>query len=129
MTTTTSGTTGSERRQGVRARVRNAAGVLALCSGILGATAGPAAAAPPPMTTSVTNAYAAPTPYSSLIGGILSGAVVTMYCWTDSVWADGTNRWFLVTGLGWSPYSGRLTSIHGFVSATRIKDQARVGHC
>lgn len=49
------------------------------------------------------------------------------HCWTDGVWADGTNRWFLVTGLGWGPYRGRLTSIRGFVSATRIKDQALVG--
>lgn len=127
--TTTSGAIDGERQRRVRTRLRKTVVVLALCGAGLGATAGPAVAAPPPTTTSTTNAYAGPTPYSSLVGGILSGAVVTMHCWTDNVWADGTNRWFLVTGLGWSPYSGRLTSIHGFVSATRIKDQARVGRC
>jgi hypothetical protein len=44
-----------------------------------------------------------------------------MRCWTDSVWYDGTNRWF------------KISTIYGtgtaWVSANQVKNQIIVGHC
>jgi hypothetical protein len=49
------------------------------------------------------------------------GAVVGMICWEDSVWYDGTNRWF------------HISTIYGdgraWVSANQVANQARVNHC
>jgi hypothetical protein len=105
-----------------------AAAVVTIGTALAIGTAAPAEAAAP-RTNSLTNAYAASTPYSYLRGAIWSGAYVTMHCWEDNVWADGTNRWFKVTGPGWDPRTGRAASIHGFVPATRIINQVSVGHC
>lgn len=44
---------------------------------------------------------------------------VTMLCWTDNQWWNGTNRWFKVN----SQY-GR-----GYMIATQVSNQTRVGHC
>ncbi|WP_329013757.1 hypothetical protein OG271_05090 [Micromonospora rifamycinica] len=44
---------------------------------------------------------------------------VTMICWTDDQWWNGTNRWFKVDSL-----YGR-----GFMIATQVSNQTRVGHC
>jgi hypothetical protein len=49
------------------------------------------------------------------------GTAVTMVCWTDNQWWDGTNRWFKVndiygTGTNW-------------LNADQVGNQTRVGHC
>lgn len=47
------------------------------------------------------------------------GTPVTMLCWTDNQWWDGTNRWF------------KTSSIYGigFMNADQVGNQTRVGHC
>jgi hypothetical protein len=44
---------------------------------------------------------------------------VTMVCWTDSQWFNGTNRWF------------KVNSIYGtgYMIATQVSNQTKVGHC
>jgi len=44
---------------------------------------------------------------------------VTMKCWTDSQWWNGTNRWFKVD----SQYG------LGYLIATQVSSQTTVGHC
>ncbi len=44
---------------------------------------------------------------------------VTMRCWTDSQWWNGTNRWFQVDSV-----FGR-----GYMIATQVSNQTRVGRC
>lgn len=44
---------------------------------------------------------------------------VTMICWTDSQWWNGTNRWFKVDTV-----YGR-----GYMIATQVSNQTKVGHC
>ncbi|MFF3214196.1 hypothetical protein ACFYYB_26415 [Streptomyces sp. NPDC002886] len=109
-------------------RRAGAIAVAATCVAMTVVVASPAEAAGP-KTNSLTNAYAGPTPSSQLIGGIWSGAPVTMYCWVDSVWSNGTNRWFRVQGAGYSPYTGRPIMAVGYVSATKVVNQIRVGRC
>jgi hypothetical protein len=44
---------------------------------------------------------------------------LTMICWTDTQWFDGSNRWFKVSsiyGVGYTP-------------ANEVGHQTRVGHC
>jgi hypothetical protein len=98
---------------------------------VLVMAAGPASASGSPETVGggPTIAYASPTPYSNMVGGYFPDTYVSMYCWTDYAWSYGTNRWFLVGGVGFNPYTGRITWIEGFVSANRVWNQARVGHC
>ncbi|MFI8259906.1 MULTISPECIES: hypothetical protein [unclassified Streptomyces] len=91
--------------------------------------AAPAGAANPPKTNSLTPAYDSPFAPQALIGGIFSGVTVTMRCWRDGAWANGTNRWFLVEGAGYNPYTGRLNFVRGFVSANKIVNQVRVDRC
>lgn len=47
------------------------------------------------------------------------GTPVTMLCWTDNQWWDGTNRWF------------KTSSIYGigFMNADQVSNQTSVGHC
>ena len=81
-------------------------------------------------TSATTVVYTAPTPYSAMVGGIFRGTPVTMRCWIDSAWVGGTNRWFLVEGVGYNPFSGRLRNwVRGYASASTIIEQQRVGHC
>lgn len=44
---------------------------------------------------------------------------VSMICWTDNQWYFGTNRWFKVNSI-----YGR-----GYMIATQVSNQTRVGHC
>ncbi|MFG3604028.1 hypothetical protein [Micromonospora chersina] len=44
---------------------------------------------------------------------------VTMLCWTDNQWWNGTNRWFKVDSV-----YGR-----GYMIATQVSNQTKVGHC
>jgi hypothetical protein len=44
---------------------------------------------------------------------------VSMICWTDNQWYRGTNRWFNVATI-----YGR-----GYMIATQVSSQIRVGHC
>jgi hypothetical protein len=44
---------------------------------------------------------------------------VSMICWTDSQWWDGTNRWFKVNSL----YG------QGYMIANQVSNQTSVGHC
>jgi hypothetical protein len=69
--------------------------------------------------------------YSNVIGGYFPDTYVSMYCWVDNpnAWSYGTDRWVLVGGVGFNPYSGRITWIEGFVSANKLWNQSRVGHC
>jgi hypothetical protein len=105
--------------------------VIALGSAVALGSAAPAAAATP--TTSVTAvAFTAPTPAAAMVGGIWRNTSVTMRCWVDNAWSNWpyrTNRWFLVEGLGYNPYSGRPMWVRGYVSANTVVNQVRVGHC
>jgi hypothetical protein len=89
----------------------------------------PAFASTPPSAIGTTIAYDSPTPYSGMVGGYWNGTSLAMYCWTDNVWSNGTNRWFLVGGTGFDPYSGLPEFLVGFVSANKVSHQVRVGHC
>lgn len=111
------------RRWGRAATVGAAGAVLALTA------ATPAGAANSPRTNSLTPAYDSPFAPQALIGGIFGGVTVTMRCWRDGAWANGTNRWFLVEGPGYNPYTGRLNFVRGFVSANKITNQVRVDRC
>jgi hypothetical protein len=44
---------------------------------------------------------------------------LTMICWTDTQWFDGSNRWF------------KASSIYGvgYTPANEVANQTRVGHC
>ncbi|SDH59269.1 hypothetical protein SAMN05216553_1328 [Lentzea fradiae] len=44
---------------------------------------------------------------------------VTMKCWTDSQWWNGTNRWFKIDSM----YG------QGYLIATQVSSQTTVGHC
>ncbi|MCH0558563.1 MULTISPECIES: hypothetical protein [Streptomyces] len=44
---------------------------------------------------------------------------VSMICWTDNQWYDGTNRWFKVNTV----YG------QGYMIANQVSNQTRVGHC
>ncbi|WP_159052618.1 hypothetical protein [Streptomyces bungoensis] len=44
---------------------------------------------------------------------------VTMICWTDNQWWNGTNRWFKVNTVYGT----------GYMIATQVSNQTRVGHC
>lgn len=44
---------------------------------------------------------------------------VSMVCWTDSQWWDGTNRWFKVNTV----YG------QGYMNANQVSNQTSVGHC
>lgn len=103
----------------------------ALTAALVLLTAGPASASGNPETVGggPTVAYTGPTPYSTMVGGYFPDTWVSMYCWTDNAWSYGTNRWFLVGGVGLNPYTGRITWIEGYVSANRVWNQSRVGHC
>jgi hypothetical protein len=91
--------------------------------------AAPAAQAAGPSTNSLTIAYAGPSQYTSMVGGIFPNVPVTLYCWVDSTWSLGTNRWFYAAGVGYNPYSGRPAWVVGYVSASKIANQVSVRHC
>jgi hypothetical protein len=77
----------------------------------------------------IVNLYAGPAPYYQLLGGTWPNGYLRMNCWFDWAWAHGTNRWFSVTGLAWSPYTGRPTLMTGFANANQVANQQRVPHC
>jgi len=107
-----------------------AIGVSILAAGMVLLSAMPAnAITPETVGGGPTVAYSSPTQYSNMVGGYFPDTFVSMYCWTDNVWSYGTNRWFLVGGFGFDPYSGRLTWLEGYVSANRVWHQVTVGHC
>lgn len=100
-------------------------GVIALVM-----SAAPASAATlPPSAIGTTIVYDAPTPYSEMEGGYWNNTSLAMHCWIDNTWSHGTNRWFLVGGFGFSPYSGLVEYLVGYVSANQVNHQIRVGHC
>lgn len=45
---------------------------------------------------------------------------VTMLCWTNSGWYDGTNRWFKISSI----YDSDV-----YTSANEVLNQTKVGHC
>lgn len=47
------------------------------------------------------------------------GTAVSMRCWTDASWWDGTNRWFYVD------------TVYGrnWMNANQVSHQTSVGHC
>lgn len=96
-----------------------AAAAVALLSGALLASAPVASAYGPSYCNSSS---------CSLSGGPTSGQIyfemprntaVSMICWTDNQWYRGTNRWFKVDTI-----YGR-----GYMIATQVSNQTRVGHC
>ncbi|MFJ3173655.1 hypothetical protein ACIPJK_23145 [Streptomyces roseus] len=111
------------RRWGRAAAVGAAGALLALTA------ATPAGAAASPKTTGLTPAYDSPSAPQALVGGIFGGWPVTMRCWRDGAWANGTNRWFYVEGGGYNPFSGRPAYVRGFVSANKITNQIKVDRC
>jgi hypothetical protein len=46
------------------------------------------------------------------------GTAVTMRCWTDSAWWNGTNRWFYVD----------TTYGRNWMNANQVSNQSGVGH-
>lgn len=102
------------------------AGALALSASILG----PAQAATPGAGTqartygpSYCNASSCSLSNGSSTSQIYTeiprGTGISMLCWTDSQYWNGTNRWFRVDTL-YGP---------GYVIATQVSNQTRVGHC
>ena len=112
-----------------RSLKRGIAVAAALGTVLAAAAAVPATAAAQPKTNGLAVAYSEPTPYSRMVGGIWGGAPVTMSCWIDTVWVNGTNRWFKVSGAGYSPYTGRPITVSGYVSASKIVNQVGTPHC
>ncbi|WP_412074952.1 hypothetical protein ACLF6K_02270 [Streptomyces xanthophaeus] len=103
--------------------------VVGAFSAVLTVAAATSATAASPRTNSLAAAYNSPAAPQALVGGIFSGAPVTMRCWRDGAWANGTNRWFLVEGAGYNPFTGRPAFVRGFVSANKIANQIKVGRC
>ena len=65
-----------------------------------------------------------------MVGGIFRGTPVTMRRRIDSAWVGGTNRWFLVEGVGYNPFNwAPVNWVRGYASASTIIEQQRVGHC
>jgi hypothetical protein len=112
---------GPIRRAAVVAVAAAAAG-----SGLLGAA--PAHAAPPPTTTAFAVAFNHVTQPKRDTGGFFSGWAVSMSCWRDGDWSNGTNRWFWVSGYGLKP-DGTSGNISGFISANLVRNQQTVGRC
>ena len=115
----------------IRLRLRRAA-VGAAAAAVAGTglllAAGPAHAAAPPTTTAFAVAFNHVTAPKSDTGGIFGGWSVSMYCWRDGDWSNGTNRWFWVSGYGLQP-DGSGGIVTGFISANLVKNQQAVGHC
>jgi uncharacterized protein YraI len=108
------------------------ASVVALGAALMVGAAAPAEAASPKIVSGGGTALTGPSPAYPMAGGFISGTSVIMECWTDSVWTYSpyaTNRWFVVSGLGFNPYSGRAMSVRGYVPANRVIDQVDVRHC
>lgn len=94
---------------------------------IVGLYTTPATASTTPYAT---NIYTGPSYYYRLVGTTLSGWYVRMNCWIDSsTWAYGSNRWFHISTTGWSPYTGRLQGMSGFVPANRVTQQTATPRC
>ncbi|MER5935196.1 hypothetical protein [Streptomyces sp. NPDC002054] len=84
----------------------------------------------PPKTNSVASAYASifgSAPKNNM-GTIWADTKVTMQCWADGAWANGTNRWFFVSAPGISP-QGKSTRMSGWISANKVSNQSTVPHC
>jgi hypothetical protein len=80
-------------------------------------------------SSGTTLVYSAPSPHSAWLGGIFNGTPITMRCWIDSTWTNGTNRWFRIEGLGYNPRTGRPNFFNGYASASTITNQNAVPHC
>ena len=119
------------RRLGLGGSVARLLIVVAATSALALGAAAPAEAAG---STTTGNAVALEAPYRNAraVGAFLNGTAVTMECWVDSDWTYGryrTNRWFRVSGWGLVPSVGRLQPIRGYVPASTVVNQTRVGHC
>jgi hypothetical protein len=114
-------------RRALRRAGAAAATATAVATGLaLGAS--PAQAAPPPTTTAFAVAWNHVTAPKTDTGGFFGGWAVSMICWRDGAWYNGTNRWFWVSGYGLK-VDGSGGTVTGFVSASLIKNQQTVGHC
>ena len=71
----------------------------------------------------------APTPYSIHQGGPIGNQYFTMRCYVDSAWARGTNRWFYGNALAYNHRTGRFNLMYGYVNASYVYNQDRVGRC
>ena len=60
--------------------------------------------------------------YCTTRWNIAAGTHVAMTCWEDAQWAYGTNRWFIV-------FETSSPGLGGWVPATSVANQSRVGHC
>lgn len=70
---------------------------------------------------------AQPNPNSTMYGYFGNGTQLTIYCYTDGVWAQGnywTNRWFQT-----NVPSYRYGSPEAYIHASLVSPQPRVGHC
>jgi hypothetical protein len=103
----------------LRVRISLAAAALAAAASPLAIAATPAAAAAASYCKS-SSCDLASQPYTGYIYFEMPRlTALTMICWTDTQWYDGTNRWF------------KVKSIYGtgYTSANEVGNQARVGHC
>ncbi|MEU2391482.1 hypothetical protein [Streptomyces sp. NPDC007369] len=98
-------------------------------SAVLALAASTPASAASPRTTSRAPVYNSPTAPQTLQGTLWANVSVTMTCWKDGAWANGTNRWFFVYGKGFHPYPSDNPTVFGYVSAAKIVNQANVPHC
>lgn len=98
---------------------RTAAVVAAALAGAVMASAAPASAFGPSYCNSSSCSLAAGPSSGQIYFEMPRSTPVTMLCWTDNQWYNGTNRWFKVDSV-----YGR-----GYMIATQVSNQTRVGHC
>jgi hypothetical protein len=91
--------------------------------------ASPALAAGAPEAKGGAIVMSAPTLGSTLEGGFLWNTYITTFCWTDSGWANGTNRWFRMQGPGYDIRSGQPAWLTGYISANSVFNQITTPHC
>jgi hypothetical protein len=93
-------------------------GLLATLAFALAAFAAPASASASNCNSSTCSLSGSPST-AQIYFEMPRNTPVTMLCWTDNQWWNGTNRWFKVD----SRY-GR-----GYMNANQVSNQTRVGHC
>ena len=103
-------------------RVRRSAAIAASAMALTGAMtalAPNASAYGPSYCNSSTCSLSASPSTGGIFFEMPRATAVTMLCWTDNQWWNGTNRWFKVDSI-----YGR-----GYMIATQVSAQTSVGHC
>jgi hypothetical protein len=100
-------------------RIRRSVTVAVLAVGIMIGFAPQAMAYGPSYCNSSTCSLSNTTNTSGIFFEMPRSTPVTMRCWKDSQWWNGTNRWFKVD----SVYG------QGYMIATQVSNQTSVGRC